>query len=382
MKTKIRGLVFVGFAAAVFAQSASAEITDSDKTVTSKTYVDSKVEATVNNATTINSGSPDDKAPSSLNVYKFVSNQIVSSGGGVDGNPDYHTDKIGYLDSTWAEDNTNLESPYMVTKAQLVANPTWQAHVVKWELIVPDARVAESAGDITAGGDSDATATEQTNLTTAKAVYDFVTYGDPNDPDNNGFQPAVDSSATSSNSFRAGWYNNGAATWATVKVRGNGTEAQDPSLGYLVMDQQVTPNGDTGSVYTISLKNDSIAGLASDISAVGGSGGTAHLIADKLTTAKAVYDYAVKKNWTSAEAGKHLVVGSDGIVTVTENVSPDLPGADDMPDECKTPNGGKVCALVAYYDTGTPLLQPEDTDYRAAGLRYEWTIMAPTGSNG
>ena len=506
MKVKIRGLVFAGFAAAVFAQSASAEITDSDKTVTSKTYVDSKIEGTVNNATTIDSESPDDKAPSSLNVYKFVSNQIVSSGGGVDGNPNYHTDKIGYLDSTWAQaNNTGLTSPYMVTKADLAAHPTWQEHVVKWEIIVPDARVAKTATNIITGGTSNQTGVQE-NLTTAKAVYDFVTNGDPNDPNNNGFQPAVDSSATDSDSFRAGWYNNGAATWATVKVRGNGTEAQDPSLGYLVMDQQVTPNGDTGSVYTISLKNDSIAGLASDISAVGDNGGTAHLIADKLTTAKAVYDfvteqvneaagdfqpkltsaqasaiagwgnngtanngtaiavgyrgtgstddsgwkvfgaradglgeegdyhlsylevqpaqgtgqnaerdkywvdiksdavvtsgstlatsgaatgdgaylsngklttakavyeYAVKQQWETTDNGKHLVIGSDGKVTVSTNANPDIPVPTDS--RCTQAGGTHVCALVAYYDA-------DANGTGNGGIKYEWTVMAPTGN--
>lgn len=377
MKLKIRGLVFAGFAAAVFAQSASA-VETADKTVTSKTYVDSKIQGTVNNATTITDNSSDTKAPSELNVYKFVSNQIVSSGGGVDGNIDYHTDKIGYLDSTWAAANTNLESPYMVTKAQLAANPTWADHVVKWELIVPDSVVAETAGKIGDAGDAGATAAEQAKFPTAKAVYDFVTNGDPNDPNFDGFQPKItDNLASSALNINSGedagvgvmvgykGYSNGEfgnSTWLTFAAAANHTD----SLGYLNITEDAT---DSKHKYLVDIKGNAIAKTAQAISTGGqASGADAYLTRDKLTTAKAVYDYAVKQNWTQANAGKTLVVGSDGIVTVSTNANPDIPGVDDMPEVCTTAAGGHVCALVAYYDT------------QSSGVVYEWTVMAPTGS--
>ena len=50
MKMNIKGLVFVGFAAAVFSSAANAA---NDKTVTSKTYVDAKI----SDAATISSSS-------------------------------------------------------------------------------------------------------------------------------------------------------------------------------------------------------------------------------------------------------------------------------------------------------------------------------------
>ena len=399
MKIKIRGLVFVGFAAAVFAQSALAEITADDKTVTSKTYVDSKVEATVNNATTITAGSPDDKAPSSLNVYKFVEGRIVSSGGGVDGNETYHTKKIGYLNSTWAQANTNLSSPYMVTEADILAHASdadpWGDHVTKWEIIVPDARVAESASDISDAGDSNASVTVQTNLTTAKAVYDFVTNGDPDDPENpEGFQrkitegeanalhnfnynSATNSYGTAGRGVMIGYRGNNEgdpSTWYILGARENGDGTNnDNHLSYLRIDEEIEDESQARPKFLVDIKDSALAKNATAISAAG-VGGAALITTDKLTTAQAVYDYAVQKQWQTTDEGKHLVIGSDGKVTLSADAG-GLPPESTMPEACSTANGNYVCALVAYYDAnagGTGV----------GGVKYEWTVMAPTGNNG
>ena len=387
MKLKIRGLVFVGFAAAVFAQSALA-VSDSDKTVTSKTYVDSKIEGTVDNATTITAGSPDDKAPSSLNVYKFVENQIVSSGGGIDGDVTKHTQKIAVFQSGHTpigtpEDPDDDDLPY----------------ITGWKLIVPDSVVAESGTDIGTNigtiNQSGPASGHGSDLTTAQAVYEFVTGEGTNDPDA-GFQRKISETEGSilyQNSNINGVTNNGAveigyrpynsateeygdSTWGVLKPEADSNDGS--AQGYIVFKK------DTSKLsWDVNINSAKIAGVYTDIVTAGG-GSASNAEKGKLTTAKAVYDYAVKQQWAVGDEGKHLVIGSDGKVTLSTNASPDIPGADDMPTACKTEQGGKVCALVAYWDPGTtvsnPSLQPGQTGYVAAGLRYEWTIMAPTGA--
>lgn len=79
MKVRVKGLVFVGFAAAIFAQNAMAAGEADARTVTSKLYVDQKIDQeTTSGTTTIDEDSPNDKAPSSKNVYDFVTGQIAT----------------------------------------------------------------------------------------------------------------------------------------------------------------------------------------------------------------------------------------------------------------------------------------------------------------
>ncbi len=85
MKVRVKGLVFVGFAAAIFAQSAMADNNADAKTVTSKLYVDQKVETTTGDGSTqnpyvstitANNANADTKAPSIRNVYEFVMDKV------------------------------------------------------------------------------------------------------------------------------------------------------------------------------------------------------------------------------------------------------------------------------------------------------------------
>lgn len=366
MKIKIRGLVFVGFAAAVFAQSAMAEITADDKTVTSKTYVDSKVEATVSGETTINSESPDDKAPSSLNVYKFVTDQMddLAEVAAIQGDGTYlnvTTETVGTGDN---------------------------AHEVKQVNVITN-NLASTAALIGTAGTS-AQAADQGKLTTAKAVYDFVTGGD--DPDG-GFHPKLTSTQAS---ILAGWGNGGQSEegtaiavgyraydgddpdavepseWKTFGARANGSGTNDDyHLSYLTVQPGTYQERDK---YFIDIKATALAKDVMAISAGGtATGAAASQTADKLATAKAVYDYAVQKQWQTTDEGKHLVIGSDGKVTLSTNTNPDIPAPTDT--RCTQAGGNHVCALVAYYDAnagGTGV----------GGVKYEWTVMAPTGSTG
>ena len=361
MKLKIRGLVFAGFAAAVFAQSASATVDDSDKTVTSKTYVDSKIQGTVNNATTINASSPDTKAPSELNVYKFVENRIISSGGGIDGNINKHTQKVGYLDSTWAATaNTGLSSPFMVTSADLEAHPTWTEHVTRWELIVPDSVVAESGSDIGGTVQNPGPASGHgSDLTTAQAVYDFVNGTGNGD----GFQPKTHvENGQDSSTLKVG---TGEGEWSVLQAYDDNATGNDDT-GYITISHSTTRG-----VYEINLDGSQIARYGAAGTDSGGSySNQIEANSMKLATANAVYQYAVKQDWGSQHEGKHLVINSSGMVDLSDTASPDIPVPTNS--NCAQTGGTAVCALVAYWDATL-----NDGD---GGVKYEWTVMAGTGS--
>lgn len=220
MKVKIRGLVFVGFAAAVFAQSAMADANDA-KTVTSKLYVDSKIvatDATNNNATTIASNSPDDKAPSALNVYKFVKGEVAGAAITIQGDNTYiqATEGSGNDAGTWT---VEAKEGVATTAAQLTGpiangvagaftgtdgNKLVSATAVKALIDGESANGTTTLSDATTGGSTNATVptsknvvdyaekkankataivtsgtgqnnTSDTAYPTTKAVYDFVT---------------------------------------------------------------------------------------------------------------------------------------------------------------------------------------------------------------
>ncbi len=73
MKLNVKGLVFVGFAAAVFANAAAfaADPVTGDKIVTSKTYVDNKIAASVTDGDTTH-------APSGDAVHNYVKNATLT----------------------------------------------------------------------------------------------------------------------------------------------------------------------------------------------------------------------------------------------------------------------------------------------------------------
>ncbi len=467
MRTKIRGLVFVGFAATVFAQSALAVSAD-DKTVTSKTYVDTNFQnltekdpttgTAPNDVTSIDDESTNNEYPTSRNVYKFVKSELIEAGatGNITGNISKHTQKIAVFETGY---NGNATSP---TSTDL-------EHLDHWELIVPDSVVAESGSDIggTASNPGPANG-EGSNLTTAQAVYDFVTGGDGtgfqrklesgekpslgvynadgtsvwkqaaggtyvsvSEPQNgnsidfdikgdkiashgvddtsgnnaysnqivpnstnlttanavyeyvqsavvNGdlYQPKVDSAGLKVG-VRTGDATNGYnSTWYTIT---NGYRIIDPNTGqpaavgtprYVEFEQVTDQSGNT-TVY-VDLKDNRILSGSGNGEQINQNAG------DSLTTGVAVYNYAVPMNWTEREpsdyANKKLVTDDSGNVILADDTGDVIPPESEMPSACTESSangGGHVCALVAYYDAnagGTGI----------GGVKYEWTVMAPT----
>lgn len=372
MKVKIRGLVFAGFAAAVFAQSASAEITNDDKTVTSKTYVDTNFQNIVQKdkatgagttaspyATTINANSSNDTYPTSQNVYKFVTDQMddLAEVAAIKGDDTY-------LNVTEVTVTPAQGDPYRAKQVEVITN-----------------NLASTAALIGTAGTS-AQAADQGKLTTAKAVYDFVTTGDPNDPNSSGFQRKLTTSEASNlenfnydsstqtygdsgRGVMIGYRGTGAnadSTWYIfgAKPNGDGTN-NDNHLSYLKIEEEIGSGANAKPKFLVDLKDNALAKNATAISDAG-VGGAALITTDKLTTAKAVYDYAAQKDWGTGNAGKHLVIGLDGKVTVSTNANPDIP----LPTNCAT--GTNVCALVAHLNSA------------GTGIEYEWTVMAGTGN--
>jgi len=456
MKVKIRGLVFAGFAAAVFAQSASAEITDSDKTVTSKTYVDTNFQNLTqkdpttgeypNDVTSISDSSTNVQYPTSRNVYKFVKQELQEAGatGNMTGNLEKHTQKVAVFEDGY---NGNATNP----------TDTDLEHLDHWELIVPDGRVAEAASDITAAGAAGATTTVQTNLTTAKAVYDFVTggdgtgyqrkltaaekdpslgvynadgtsvwraarggtyvtmdtsgtgaitfdvpsnkiatigadnpntqevevseitadstklttgkavyefvVGDPDDP-NSGFQPKATATANG--------VSTGTNPTAQVGVRtGTGSE-QDP----YVSTWYGLAAGQDGSNLNSSIDDTAYARVYRDDGAGSNTAGvyvdldhTRISVASTYTGTGYKHGGIVNISNYFSEDGMALATAG-AVKEYVESVLPEttLPPESEMPSVCKTADGNHVCALVAYYDAGV------------GGVKYEWTVMAPTGN--
>jgi len=373
MKVKIRGLVFAGFAAAVFAQSAMAVDTD-DKTVTSKTYVDSKIEASDGTATTIGPSSPENKAPSSKNVYLALQ-EIETQQGNFQRKltADEKGPHIGII----VDRGTNGEHDYQ-SEWQEIGGSTYvsvgsNTGGTAISVGLNDGKIANTAAVI-AGSNGQGPATgDEDDLTTARAVYDFVT--NPN----TGFQRKI----TSQEATSLAGFNNNTDAGEGVMIGHRGDGANDDSEWYVFgakangVDQSNSANNHLSYLYVaedasesrkkflISIKDGALAESGNAIITGGtASGAEAYLTRDKLTTAKAVYEYAAQKDWGTANAGKHLVVGSDGLVALSTNTNPDIPEPTDT--RCTQAGGTHVCALVAYYDA------------TLGGVKYEWTVMAPT----
>ena len=265
MRTKIRGLVFVGFAAAVFAQSALAVSAD-DKTVTSKTYVDTNFQnltekdpttGTVpNDVTSIDDESTNDEYPTSRNVYKFVKSELIAAGatGNITGNINKHTQKIAVFESGY---NGNATNP----------STTDLQHLDHWELIVPDSVVAESGSDI-GGTAQDPGPEDGTDLTTAQAVYDFVTGGA-----GTGFQRKLANGEKPS----LGVYN------------ADGTSVWKQAAGGTYVSVSEPQNGNS---IDFDIKGDKIASHGADDTS-GNNAYSNQIVSGSpnLTTANAVYEY-------------------------------------------------------------------------------------------
>lgn len=302
MKVKVRGLVFVGFAAAVFAQSAFATITPvvaEKKIVTSKYYVDSKFQekedkVKLTGTQTIGDITSDQWASNdlypSMNVLKGVKDKVngisvVEAAGGyvdVSQSGDTYTLNVDSdkIDSTGAAiqasgttDNGKLVTAGAV-KAILDTDLTDSTNTAT---TVPTAAAvvtyAEAASNKATAIVTDSTANNYNAASddaypTTAAVYNFVTsQGSAN------YQRKLGSGEAG---LYVGAYDaNNANTWKAIQ--GASTTGTGAATDYVTINETSSGSG----VYEINLDS---AQIASSIAASSGS-------STKLATEGAVYNF-------------------------------------------------------------------------------------------
>ena len=296
-------------------------------------------------------------------VYDFVTDELDEMGANIQGNVAYHTEKVAWLNANFASTN-NITNPVTQTQLDAHANDQdpWSDHIDHWELIVPDSVVAESGSDIWNNGEGPAQA-DYNDLTTAKAVYDVLTgaVGD-------GYQRKI---TTSEASALAGFNENtdagegvmighrattGANTdseWYVFGAKANGVysgnNATNNHLSYLEVYKDTA---ESKPKFLINIKDGALAETAAAIEAGGtATGDTAYLSRDKLTTAKAVFDY---------------------VQSITNGQTLPL-----MPSACEV--AGVHCALVSSWVPAGTVTNPDtgETTSVPAHTALEWTVMAP-----
>lgn len=279
MKVNVKGLAFVGFAAAVFAQSAMAAITlgeNDPKTVTSKKYVDDKIPQTV----TMTYGGTDHT-------------NVSTDGAVVLGNGRGQVKFTKLSDDADDIDSTNGEGVVVTGKAvadAMAATVNLQGDVLKHtdvenvednggnlvghKVVVPDEAVADTSAKIvnTNSAATNETIPQKDKLATAGAVYDYA-------------QPRF-TTDSGTNSVSVGYKEAGSdSTWATLQTAASGTATSNANY--------VTMTKGSGNVYTINLADDQVG-----TNGVSGTGITNDITynSTKLTTGKAVYEFVMDQN--------------------------------------------------------------------------------------
>ena len=363
MKVKIRGLVFAGFAAAVFAQSAMAVDTD-DKTVTSKTYVDAKFQAQAKRVE-IGNGTGQyasvSAIPETVKTNEYYPSMKVLSDTVLDGNfqrkltENERGPHVGIMINNGTEQAPDWQSEWQEIGGSTYVSVGSNTGGTAISVGLNDGKIANAAAVIAGSGQGPAS-TDEDDLTTAKAVYDFVSAyaGDT-------YQPKVDSDGLKVG-VRTGDATNGYnSTWYTIKAGHRNLDANNqPSE--VVTPRYVEFSQLNGSVSVDLYDNQIIKSDGANNGVIDSNVGNA------LATGIAVYNYAVPKQWSSQDEGKHLVIDSTGAVVLSTNTNPDIPVPTDS--RCAQAGGTHVCALVAYWDA--------TLNDNAGGVKYEWTVMAPT----
>ncbi len=427
MKVKVRGLVFVGFAAAVFAQSAFAAIYQNDySTVASKRYVDDYAQEETEKvqigsetgqfASTSAENFPwdsNDRYPS-MKVLKEVKdslddiNVVEGSTGYVDvtENPTgtFTVDLVsgnitGTVTSTntsstklvtegavanYAEDKTNKATSITTTNASSTTEYTSVAAVTGYA-----EATANKLGYDTTNSTETITGnkTDDTKFPTVKNVYEFVK------SENAAYQPKVaDNTHTKIYVGRDDGTNG--ATWGELSGATNGYVAFTGS----------------GGDYTVDIDSNKLATTSANIT-TGSS---------DLATAGAVYDFVngnyqpkttgtdvmvgYNGTWRSLSGDSYITVGADtngSSVTLTNltNATTDFVASDDTNAGTKRPKlakAGDVYDFVMAQTGGLAIPEmPDECDTAAASNHYcalvygktsdganapvglMWTIMAP-----
>jgi len=206
MKVKVRGLVFVGFAAAVFAQSAFATITPNEnekKVVTSKYYVDTTFQEEEDKVTTENietiagANDPWESAtlyPSMQVVKGAIDDAIEDAEITIQGDTNYttasenngtwtvgiDTTKLGTTADIYGNTNTSRLTTVGAVHGLLddTISGTETDNTVPTSLAVQtyaEATANKLAAGETAGGTIGTNQTDDTKFPTVKNVYEFVT---------------------------------------------------------------------------------------------------------------------------------------------------------------------------------------------------------------
>ncbi len=277
MKIKVKGLVFFGFAAAVFAQSAMATITPSTedkKVVASKYYVDSTFQEEEDKVTTANiqtiAGEGDPWASATL----YPSMQVVK--GAIDTlAPAVGANATSYVDftesgNTWT---VNFDQAPATTAAELTgydattaANGAALSGTDAQKLVTTGAVNSMILREDTNGTTINSNATNGT-VPTSKNVYDFVTGAISTAGAD--YQPKLES--TDDGDLYVGQYDSD-STWKRLDIAN--ASGQNPALA----STNYVAKTVSGDVYTVNLDSAQIAdSIATDASA-------------KLVTENAVYD--------------------------------------------------------------------------------------------
>lgn len=366
MRVKIRGLVFVGFAAAVFAQSAMADATTDAKTVTSKLYVDSKVDGVTetgsgNNITygdtTITQNSPNDKAPSALNVYKFVTSQVAGSAVTIQGDSTYTTASSNGS-GTWT---VGIDATKLGTTANITSNTNTEGLTTvgavrglldtslsdaasgsdaENDTTVPTSAAvvsyAEKKGNKLDGDNNNTIAqfyNSPTKYPSAKAVYDFVK------AEEGSFQPKVERTGPS-----VGIRNGSGTSESPYIYTWGGIQAQGGNTLGGTTDNYVTMT-ESGGVYSIGLATTMVSVDKADITSNN----------KKLMTAMGVNDYMTDLVWTATDGTIASAYDIDTKVPTVKNVYDFVTGAISAAGDGYQPkiDDAKAGKIMIGYNTQT-----------------------------
>ncbi|MBQ6027375.1 MAG: hypothetical protein IJL21_02380 [Alphaproteobacteria bacterium] len=276
MKVKIRGLVFVGFAAAVFAQSAFADDATDKKTVTSKYYVDHTFQ-TLENITTA-SEAQGEGAWDSDTTYPSMA-AVKSKFNDINVTVANNSNATDYLDVTETPDGTftlNLDNAPAMAATDLtgtlsngVATAPTGNNLKK--LVTVGAVNALVDGESTAGTTTINENSTNGTVPTSKNVYDYV----EGKVGNAAYQRKL--TADDTGTLYIGQYDANASgtdksTWKELSVAN--ASGQNPALA----STNYVAKTVSGNVYTVNLDAAQIAdSIATDAS-------------QKLVTENAVYD--------------------------------------------------------------------------------------------
>ena len=308
MKVKIRGLLFGGFAAAVFAQSAmatdptpvkpaSAELADTQseykKTVTSKYYTNETFQGRELNGLGYNTTTQEYAKKSVYVPWKYGEANINKEWVELEGQKQLAngaTEDTEYVEIKHA--GKGVDKHYIKMNTDAITVDTTDGSVT-----TTGADKIRAAGNT--ANNNVPTDLEKGRLTTAKAVYDFVTgyTGDTYQPKLTAADGPQSGQPVELNiGFWDSALNNNAgdSTWGKVKAQADGAGGTG-SVGYLA----ITGTTSRG-VYEVNIDASKIVNAA-DALATAATSATA-TDNKKLTTAKAVYDYAQPRAATTAKA--------------------------------------------------------------------------------